>query len=91
MIRRERVHIVVDDAAIAKGDPGEVIQPVWWLSTIYDGPGMYEETLRQFSRSQRLVRALLIYRYEVNNGGHRQFYSNSAGLVWRDVKQSIRG
>jgi hypothetical protein len=87
MIPRETVHVVVDDATIASGDLGAVIQPVWWLSTIYNGPGMYEETLRQFSRPQRLVRALILYCYEVNNGGHEQFYSNSSGIVWSDAME----
>jgi hypothetical protein len=89
MIRREKVHVVVDDSVIARGNPGDVIHPVWWLSTIYDGPGMYEQTLRQFSRPQRLVRALLIYFYEVDNGGHEQFYSNSAGIVWPDAMEGF--
>jgi hypothetical protein len=90
MIRREKVRVVVDDATIAAGQVGEIIQPVWWLSTIYNGPGMYEESLKPFSRPQRLVRALLIYMYEVNNGGHKQFFSNSAGLVWRDAMDAFQ-
>ena len=89
MTRREKVHFVVDDATISAGDLGSVVHPVWWLSTIYEGPGMYEETLRQFSRPQRLVRALHLYRYEVNNGGHEQFFSNSSGVVWRDAKEGF--
>src|SRR5262245_46614433 len=89
MIRREKVHVVVDDATIATGHPGTIIHPVWWLSTIYDGPGMYEETLRPFSRAQRLVRALLLYFFEVNNGGHKQFFSNSSGIVWRDAREGF--
>jgi hypothetical protein len=85
MIRREKVHVEVDDSTIAGGDPRAIIQPVWWLSTIYDGPGMYEHSLRQFSQSQRIVRAILLYVSEVCNGGHSQFYSNSSGIVWRDA------
>src|SRR5262245_15846371 len=89
MLRREKVHFVVDDAMIANGTPGDVIHPVCWLSTIYEGPGMYEHTLKQFSRPQRIVRALLLYIYEVNNGGHKQFFSNSSGIVWRDAKEGF--
>jgi hypothetical protein len=85
MIRREKVHVVVDDSTIAKGHPAEIIHPVWWLATIYDGPGMYEESLKPFSRPQRLVKALLVYVNEVDNGGHEQFFSNSSGIVWRDA------
>jgi hypothetical protein len=90
MIRREKKLVVVDDATIANGHIRDIIHPVWWLSTIYDGPGMYEESLKQFSRPQRLVRALMIYRYEVSNGGHNQFFSNSAGIVWRDAEDAFQ-
>jgi hypothetical protein len=90
MIKREKVHVIVDDATIAGGSPGDIIQPVWWLSTIYDGPDMYEHTLQQFSRPQRLVRAVLIYRYEVNNGGHNQYFANSSGVTWRDAREGFQ-
>jgi hypothetical protein len=89
MIRRERVHVVVDDATISAGNPSEVIHPVRWVSTIYDGPCMYEQSLRPFTRPQRLVRAMLLYVYEVNNGGHEQFFSNSSGIVWRDALEGF--
>lgn len=84
-MRREKVHIDVDDATIAGGHLGAVIEPVWWLSTVYEGPAAYELSLERFSRSQRMIRAILLYIYEVNNGGHRQFYANSSGIVWRDA------
>jgi len=85
MARREKVHVEVDDTTIASGDPHAVLHPVWWRANIYDGPGMYDYSLREFSRSQRLVFAILWYIAEVNNGGHHQFYSNSTGIVWRDA------
>lgn len=84
-MRREKIHIDVDDATIAGGDLGAIIEPVWWLSTVYDGPVAYELSLERFSQSQRIVRAVLLYISEVNNGGHRQFYANSSGIVWRDA------
>ncbi len=85
MIRRETVHVEVNDATIAANDPAAVIHPVWWRARIYDGPIAYEKSLEQFSRSQRLIWAIHWYRSEVNNGGHRQFFSNSTGIVWRDA------
>jgi hypothetical protein len=87
---RKKFHIVVDDAMIAAGmaaeHPGDVIEPVWFLSDIYHGPLVYEHTLQQFSRPQRLVRATMLYLSEVNNGGHKQFFYNSSGIVWRDAR-----
>ncbi len=89
MARRETVHVQVDDDTIAAGDPSVVMHPVWWRANIYDGPVAYELSLEQFSRAQRLVFAVLWYTREVNNGGHRQFYSNSTGIVWKDALEGF--
>lgn len=79
------VHIEIDQAVIERGNPMDVIEPVWWLASIYDGPGTYESSLAPFTSSQRLVWAMLWYQAEVNNGGHHQFYYNPTGIVWRDA------
>jgi len=65
------------------------MHPVWWLANIYDGPVAYEKSLEQFSRPQRLVFAVLWYLREIENGGHRQFYSNSTGIVWIDALEGL--
>jgi Domain of unknown function (DUF4375) len=83
-MRYEIVDICVDEGAIA-ADPWVALVPVWWTATIYDGPEQYELSLMPFSRSQRLLFAVVWYRNEVNNGGHQQFFSNSTGIVWRDA------
>jgi hypothetical protein len=83
------VPIRIDDTVIATGDPMKVIDPVWWLATFYDGPDAYEESLKRFSKSQRLIWAMFWYVSEVNNGGHDQFYSNSTGMVWRDAVEGF--
>ncbi len=89
-MRYETVHVRVDDGTIAAGDPGAIIEPVWWSANIYDGPEEYERSLLQFSRAQRLVFAVTWYRSEVNNGGHHQFYLNSTGIVWKDALEAFR-
>lgn len=81
----ETVNITVDDATIADGDIWKIIEPVWWLADIYSGPDEYDRSLCQFSAEQRLIFALQWYISEVNNGGHRQFYFNSTGVVWKDA------
>ena len=85
MPRREKVHVVVNDDTIAAGDYWPVIEPVWWSADIYHGPGLYEQSLSPFTESQRFVFAVRWYFSEINNGGHRQFYSNSTGIVWQDA------
>jgi hypothetical protein len=76
----------VDLAVIeAAKEPYEVLEPLWFLVDFYEDMATYEASLARFSRPQRLVWAICLYRGEVNNGGHDQFYSNSSGLVWRDA------
>jgi hypothetical protein len=84
-MRYETVRVTVDSNSITEGDPWKAIQPVWWSANIYDGPDEYDHSFRQFSRSQRFVFAVLWYQSQVNNGGHKQFYSNSTGIVWKDA------
>ena len=86
----EKVRVRVDDRVIADGDLAAIIEPVWWTANIYDGPDEYELSLLQFSLSQRRLFAVRWYFAEVNNGGHRQFYSNSTGIVWRDALKALR-
>lgn len=78
-------HIRIDRSVLDGDDAFYPIEPVWWTANIYDGEQQYERSLARFSRPQRLVFAVHWYRAEVNNGGHVQFYSNSTGIVWRDV------
>jgi hypothetical protein len=84
-MRYETVDVTIDDSTIAEGDVWTIIHPVWWLADIYNGPDEYERSLRRFSPEQRLMFALRWYMSEVNNGGHRQFYFNSTGIVWKDA------
>ena len=77
--------VVVDDSLIAKGDPFEIIDPVWWTANIYESYSDYEKSLFNFSQEQRFIFAICWYMTEVNNGGHEQFFYNSTGIVWKDV------
>jgi hypothetical protein len=85
MLQREKVNVVVDDRTIAAGDLSAILDPIWWSGAIYQGPVVYEQRLRAFSQSLRYVYAVQWYLSEVCNGGHRQFYSNPTGVVWRDA------
>ncbi len=78
-------YVRIDDEVINRGDPYEIIDPVRWKVNIYEGEKKYNESLAPFSREQRYIAAVTWYIDEVNNGGHEQFYFNSAGIVWRDA------
>lgn len=71
-------------------DPMEVIDPLWWSVSIYDGEETYNTHLQSFTLPQRYVFAIQWYIAEVNNGGHDQFFFNSTGVVWKDALQGLR-
>jgi len=84
------VHVEIDADFIATHTPWEVIEPLWWSVSVYDGPQQYEKDLQRFTTEQRHLFACICYIGEVNNGGHDQFYANSIGIVWRDALAGFR-
>ena len=82
--------VIVDDAVIESGEIQEIIDPLWWSVSIYDGEEQYQRDLEGFTAPQRYLFSLQWYLAEVNNGGHDQFYSNSTGIVWEDAMNGAR-
>ncbi len=82
--------VKIDDAIINNKEVGTIMNPVWFNVSIYEGEHRYIEDLAAFSEEQRLMLALLWYLAEVNNGGHEQFYDNSAGIVWKDARSAFQ-
>jgi hypothetical protein len=80
----------IDAAFIATRTPWEVVEPMWWSVSVFDGPHQYERDLQRFSREQRLMFACMCYIGEINTGGHEQFYANNVGIVWRDALAGFR-
>jgi len=78
------------DISAGKYTAWELIQPLWWNVSIYDGLDVYNKNLEQFSESQRKMFALNWYDAEVCNGGHDQFFCNSTGIVWKDALEGFR-
>lgn len=80
----------IDAKFIATRTPWEVIEPLWWNVSVYDGAVQYERDLQRYSNSQRHLFACMCYIGEVNNGGHDQFYANNVGIVWKDALAGFR-
>lgn len=78
------------DISEGKYSAWELIQPLWYTVSIYDGPDVYERDLEPFSDAQRKILGLFWYDSEVCNGGHDQFFSNSTGIVWKDAIECMR-
>ncbi len=78
------------DIADGKFTAWNLIQPLWFSVSIYDGLEKYEEDLKQFTDGQRKIFALMWYGVEVCNGGHDQFFLNSTGIVWKDALEGLK-
>lgn len=79
----------VDREFIEIHDAEEVLDPVMWGGEIHEGVDVYEKCLRRYSQNQRRMFAVEWYAYEVENGGHHQFFWNSTGIVWRDAIEGL--
>ena len=83
-------HFVVDDEMIDSGYVQEVITPLWWGVSIYDGETEMYDALERFTEPQKYVWAVQWYKSEVTNGGHAQFFMNSSGIVWEIALEALR-
>lgn len=83
-------HFVVDDEMIDSGYVQEVITPLWWGVSIYDGETEMYDALEHFTEPQKYVWAVQWYKSEVTNGGHAQFFMNSSGIVWEIALEALR-
>ena len=79
------IHMEIDDEFINNHDPFDAIEPVLWTIDHPDDARTHKKAFKYFTTPQRYVYAILQYSAEVNNGGHDQFYFNSAGVMWEDA------
>ena len=89
MIKKHFV-FTTEDIAHCKYSIWDLMQPLWFTVSIYDGIDVYHENLRCFTQGQRRMLALIWYDSEVSNGGHEQFFGNSTGIVWKDALEGMR-
>ena len=68
----------------------ELIEPFWYMVSIYDSLDVYHREAEPLSDAQRKLLALFWYDAEVCNGGHSQFFFNSTGIVWKDAIEGMR-
>jgi hypothetical protein len=58
-----------------------VVEPIWEAIEIYDGPDVFLKTFKQAGREAGILFAAHFCQSEVCNGGFRQFFSNSTGVL----------
>lgn len=90
--KMNKKHFVFSENDIVEGkySAWDLIQPLWYNVSIYDGIEVYNKDLEQFTDGQRKIFALMWYDSEVCNGGHDQFFFNSTGIVWKDAIEGMR-
>lgn len=81
-----RVPRSADDADI---DIVDVVRPLECALEDVD-PQEAREIFAAATPGQRILYAYNLYFYEVENGGHEQFFSNPSGPIWRDVLDAVQ-
>lgn len=89
-MKTKKYNITEEDIISGKYNSDQILEPVWWSVSIYEGKEKYELDLAPFTPAQRMILALFWYYAEVCNGGHDQFLSNSTGIVWKDALAGFR-
>lgn len=86
----KKYDITEDDIIAGKYDPMDLIDPLWWAVSIYDGKEQYEADLTRFTSTQRKIFAVKRLNAEVCDGGFGKFMFNLTGIVWEDALAGFR-
>ena len=85
-------HIVIIEETIKNIDEDnyyKILDPLYRLVDL-DNYQKYNESLKQFTKQQKIIFALDEYIRQVYNGGHNQFFYNSTGILWQDVFEGLK-
>jgi hypothetical protein len=66
----------------------DCIEPVWEVINIYEGPEIFLETFSRVENNIGLLYASHFCQSEICNGGFKQFFGNSTGVL---APEAIRG
>jgi uncharacterized protein DUF4375 len=77
--------IVVTDEMIIGEDLNAILAPIDFAADFYHGREVYSKSIAGFIKEQIWLYSVGWYSYEVLNGGHDQFFTNSTGLLTSDA------
>jgi len=88
-------HIVITEETIKNIDEDnyyEILDPLCRLYNLggFDDYQKYNESLKQFTKQQKIIFALDEYIRQVYYGGHEQFFDNFTGMLWQDVFEGLK-
>jgi hypothetical protein len=84
--------LVIDEKCIQELDceyPYGIVEPLI-PNRIWGRPEEYSEELARLTIPQQFVFAIHWYDIEVCNGGHKQLYFNSTGIVWEETLKGLK-
>jgi hypothetical protein len=82
--------LVVDDAIIDRGSLWDIMKPVYHGLMGTYSLEEFHRAASKFTEPQKSVYVCDRYFGEVCNGGHDQFYFNSAGMFWKELLEALR-
>jgi hypothetical protein len=68
----------------------DIVEPVWDVTNIYEGPDVFCETYNAAPKCARLMFAAHFCQSVVCNGGFHQFFFNSTGVLAPEAVESFR-
>ena len=71
-------------------DYWDIVEPVWDIIDIYEGPEVFRRTYNSTPRESRLMFAAHYCQSEVCNGGFAQFFGNSTGVLAPEAVEAFR-
>ncbi len=67
-----------------------VVEPFWEAINIYEGPEVFSKTFDSVPRESGLLLAAHLCQSEVCNGGFRQLFANSTGILAPEAAEGFR-
>jgi Domain of unknown function (DUF4375) len=67
-----------------------IVGPVWDAINIYDGPEVFAQTFASAPKASGFLFAAHFCQYEICNGGFKQFFGNSTGVLAPEAVEGFR-
>ena len=67
----------------------DILDVIWEKADFYSDEPTYLRSVEPATKGQLGIYAATWYIFEVNNGGHHQFFFNSTGMVWQQALEGF--
>ena len=84
-----KVRLKVDDAMISKGDLEGIVLPMTWWIAIHGSDKDYAYEMHRFSKSQKLLYAVVTYLDDTKKEGHYAYFKLAAPDAVNDAMEGL--